>query len=159
MVKNMLPYQVMKRRICYYGCKKFAYHCMTSLLLLLTVMLHPQSLQTFLMSLSSSSPVCAYIPPNETVVRALGDFMLGTNVQRHPVVWKVFKEQLPTLVDVIVHAASDDEFTVPDELKNLLALLVERAVALFCRDFQMPEISPPSDQNDQLACFPSLPCV
>lgn len=132
---------------------------MTSLLLLLTVMLHPQSLQTFLMSLSSSSPVCAYIPPNETVVRALGDFMLGTNVQRHPVVWKVFKEQLPTLVDVIVHAASDDEFTVPDELKNLLALLVERAVALFCRDFQMPEISPPSDQNDQLACFPSLPCV
>ncbi len=117
----------------------------------------PEYSRKFLLSLASTSPVCAYIPCNEDVISLLSRIIEREDLRCDPVSWSHLQQLVPVVFDILVKCESH---IIPVELSKLLNVLLNKTRATFppCEEEENEELL--HDKSTDLSSFfPSLPIM
>ena len=114
-----------------------------------------ENVSELLMSLSSNSPVCAYIHFSESVRSIIHDLNNGVNIKEDVHKWGQLREAIPMVYNMLNSPSCID---IPPTLVKLLVDLWNKTEKTFL-DCRPVEDSSPTDDNDEMVFFPTLPKV
>jgi hypothetical protein len=112
----------------------------------------PQGLRMFLLELSSSSSVCAWIPPSGRSVLVLDKIINGMAIRGDALDMKMLQEDMPIIFRLITDVPIDADII------EILKRLKQVSQQPFKQHTQMP-LECSTEKNMDVAYFPSLPVV
>jgi hypothetical protein len=115
----------------------------------------PEYACKFLLSLASTSPVCAYIPINKEALAVLSRIVAGENLSCDPNAWSNLQQLSPVLFDVLSKYGSAE---IPVQFTTLLQVLIDKAIGIFADCVDIEE-EPSDTTSDESAFFPALPLL
>ncbi len=117
-------------------------------------LLAPEYARKFLLSLASTSPVCAYVPVNQDVLNGLKRIVAGEQLNCDPISWLKLQQFSPVIFDILSKSSSPD---VPAEFSKLLQELINKATGIFAHCLDVEEEL--TSTTDDSAYFLSLPLL